>query len=158
MENKKEKKFSINEAKAKIEHYCAYQERCQKEVREKLYSFGLYSDEVEQVLMELVKTNFVNEERFAQAYAGGKFRQKKWGKAKIIRELKWRNISAYCIKKAMKEIDDEDYERSIRNLSEKYASKLSIKNPYLKQKKIMNHLISKGYTYDECHEIVKEMT
>jgi regulatory protein len=152
------KKYSITEAKSKIEHYCAYQERCQKEVRDKLYTYGLHSNEVEQVLMDLVKSNFINEERFAQAYAGGKFRQKKWGKAKIVRELKWRDISAYCIKKALKEIDEDDYYKSIRILSEKYASKLSIKNPYLKQKKTMNHLVSKGYTYDECHEIVKELT
>ena len=98
------------EAKAAILHYCKYQERCHSEVRNKLYELGFTTPEVEQQLTGLIETGVLNEERFAKAFAGGKFRMKQWGREKIKQQLKLRKISDYCIKKAMTEIPGEDYE------------------------------------------------
>src|SRR5687767_2477337 len=99
------KQIKITDAKiglAKAQKYCAYQERCQQEVRSKLYGWGLWKEAVEGIIAELINENFINEERFAIAFAGGKFRIKKWGKTKIKLELKKRDISDYCIKQALK--------------------------------------------------------
>src|ERR1041384_3800157 len=94
----------------KIKQYCAYQERCHSEVREKLYSFELYKKDVEQIISQLIEENYVNEERFAIQYAGGKFRMKQWGKVKIKHALKQKQVSEYAIKKALKEINEKDYQ------------------------------------------------
>ena len=106
---KKPKVYTQKQALIKAESYCAYQERCQQEVRDKLYSWGLHEVQVENVIAELIASNFINEERFAKAYAGGKFRIKKWGRVKISIELKRRKISTYCIKKGLAEIEEEEY-------------------------------------------------
>lgn len=111
------KKIRITDEKLalrKAESYCAYQERCQQEVRDKLYEWGLWKNAVENIIAKLIQDNFLNEERFAKAYAGGKFRIKKWGKVKIKLELKKRKISDYCIRQAMKEIDGPDYEKELK--------------------------------------------
>ena len=93
----------------KARGYCAYQERSQQEVRSKLYEWGLWKEVVEEVIVKLINDNFLNEERFALAYAGGKFRIKKWGKIKIQQGLKLKGVSEYCIKKAFASIDYDDY-------------------------------------------------
>src|ERR1700742_4248902 len=105
---KKRKVYTAHEALVKAEAWCAYQERCQQEVRDKLYSWGLHNAEVEPVIAELISKNFLNEERFAKAFAGGKFRIKKWGRVNIRLELKRRKLSEYCIKKGLAEIDEDD--------------------------------------------------
>ena len=86
------------DALKKIKHYCAYQERCHSEVKEKLYSFGLYKQQVENILSKLIEDNYLNEERFAIAFAGGKFRMKHWGRKKIEYELRQKQVSTFCIK------------------------------------------------------------
>jgi len=156
-EEKIQKKLTKQEAIPKIEYYCAYQERCHKEVTDKLYSYGLNTDEVGELLSRLVKSNFLNEERFAIAFAGGKFRQKYWGKTKIIRELKIRGISEYCIKKALKEIEDNDYEDSLKMLAEKYIRTHRLKNDFASKQKLLKHLMSKGYEYEQCQQIIQTM-
>lgn len=156
-EEKIQKKLTKQEAIPKIEYYCAYQERCHKEVTDKLYSYGLNTDEVGELLSRLVKSNFLNEERFAIAFAGGKFRQKNWGKTKIIRELKIRGISEYCIKKALKEIEDNDYEDSLIMLAEKYIRTHRLKNDFTSKQKLLKHLMSKGYEYEQCQQIIQTM-
>src|SRR6201996_8784258 len=93
--------LSLEQALQKARHYCGYQERCHSEVKEKLYSFGLHKKEVEEALSTLIEENYLNEERFAIQYAGGHFRLKQWGKVKIRYELKQRQVSDYCIKKAL---------------------------------------------------------
>ena len=95
----------------KLRHYCAYQERCHEEVRTKLLSLKVYGDGLEEIINQLISEDFLNEERFAKAYAGGKFRMKKWGRGKIIQGLKARKISDYCIKQGMSEIPEEDYQK-----------------------------------------------
>src|SRR5688500_741234 len=110
------KKIRITDQKQaliKARNYCAYQERCQQEVRDKLYEWGLWPEAVENIIVELITDNFLNEERFATTFAGGKFRIKKWGRVKIKLELKKRKISEYCIKQAMKEIDEKDYLKTL---------------------------------------------
>ncbi len=94
---------ALTKAKQKIAHYCAYQERCQQEVRSKLYQYGLYKNQVEETLAWLITEGYLNEERFAKTFAGGKFRVKKWGKLKIEQALKQKQLSSYCIRKGMAE-------------------------------------------------------
>ena len=131
-------------AKVKAGNYCAYQERTHQEIRDKLYKLGLYRDEVEEVLTELISENYVNEERFASTFASGKFRLKRWGRNKIIYELKHRNISPYCIDKALKEISDEEYEKVVVQLID---NKLNIVSgeEYIVKNKIARYLINKGF-------------
>ena len=141
-------KLTLQQAKPKIEYYCNYQERCQSEVKDKLYSFGLDTDDVNELLAYVVKSGLVNEERFAALFAGGKFRQKHWGREKIKRELRYRQISDYCIKKAMTEIDDEAYIKTLENLAEKYYFGLKDRLKYIKAGKTMQHLLVKGFEAD----------
>ncbi len=140
-------------AKIKAGGYCAYQERTQQNVRDKLYNLGLYSDEVEEVLSELITENFVNEERFAKSYARGKFTLKKWGKRKIVFELKKRNLSQYCIDQALKEISDEDYEKVITRI---VLNKLDnvVEIGIISKNKIANYLIRKGFEPDIVWTII----
>lgn len=131
-------------AKVKAGNYCAYQERTQQEVRDKLYNLGLYKDEVEEVLTQLITENFVNEERFAKAFANGKFRLKRWGRQKILFELKRRKISPYCIKKAILEIPEDEYEEVLQQLIEQKTRGYT-GNAYTIKNKIARYLINKGY-------------
>jgi len=111
--------YTLFSALEKVRAYCAYQERSQQEVRSKLYSYKLTEEEVEQGITVLIEEGFINEERFAMAYAGGKFRIKKWGKVKIKTGLKMHNISEYCISKALKSIKEDEYMKALARLLEK---------------------------------------
>jgi len=148
-----------NKAKLKIASYCAYQERCQQEVRNKLYSYELYKDEVEELIAWLIGENYVNEERFAITFAGGKFRIKKWGKFKITQALKQKAISDYCIKKAIQEIDLQDYLGTIQSLAIKKINEYSIRvsNEYQLKHKTAKHIISKGFEPDLVWEALKKI-
>lgn len=136
-----------NKAKLKIASYCAYQERCQQEVKSKLYGYGLYRDQVEELLAWLITENYVNEERFAKTFAGGKFRIKKWGKFKITQALKQKDISEFCIKEALKEMSDADYLQTIQQLVEKKLGELDATkfNNYQLKDKVSKYVISKGF-------------
>ena len=132
----------------KIKYYCAYQERCHAEVKEKLYAYGLHKADVELLLSQLVEENYLNEERFAIAFAGGRFRIKKWGRTKIKYELKQKQVSEYCIKKALRQIDESDYIGGLNKLvKEKYAS-LKNDHPITRKKKTIAYLQQKGYEYE----------
>ena len=137
-----------NEAIEKMKKYCAYQERCQSEVRQKLYGFGLNNDEIENALCSLIEQNFINEERFAKTFARGKFRQKKWGKVKIKQHLKQKQISDYCIKTALEEIDTEDYLATLDLVLSKKEELLNEENDFIKKQKIAKHAINKGFEND----------
>lgn len=125
--------------------FCSYQERCHKEVRTRLYDYGLASVDVEEIIMELIELNYLNEERFAKAYCRGKFKVKNWGREKIKRELKLRDISAYCINKGMEEINEQDYQLTLEKLAEKKLKSIKDTNPFVRKKKLADHLIRKGY-------------
>lgn len=148
-ESKKPKKiYDKKSAKVKIEQYCAYQERSQQEVRDKLYDMGLHQKEVEELISELITDNFLNEERFAITYARGKFRIKHWGRIKIKQQLKLKKVSDYCIKKALKEIDGDEYIDVLKKVMEKKAEKVNDKDPYIRKHKIAQYLNSRGFEQD----------
>lgn len=147
--------IGTEKALQKIGQFCAYQERNHKEVKEKLYSYGLYKDQVEELMSKLIQENFLNEERYAIAYAGGKFRAKDWGKNKIKYGLKQHQVSDYCIKKALKTIDDEEYVKTLQKL---YVAKektlKSEKNIFIKKRKIQQYLMQKGYEVSLINELL----
>ena len=146
---------SIPVALQKIKHYCGYQERCHAEVKEKLYSFGLWKKDVEALISQLIEENYLNEERFAQLFAGGKFRMKQWGRVKIKYELKQKHISEYCIKKGLKEIDENAYMKTLQKLADtKWKSLRSEKNIFAKKSKTMNYLLQKGYEASLANEAI----
>lgn len=152
-----QKKYLTKEqALQKLKHYCAYQERCHSEVKEKLYSLGVWKKEHDEIISNLIEENYLNEERFAIAYAGGKWRVKQWGRVKIKYELKQKQVSEYCIKKAMKQIDDEEYEKVLNKLAkEKYAS-LKSEQYLVRKKKTMDYLIAKGFEMDLIRKAVEK--
>ncbi len=137
----------------KMRRFCAYQERCHEEVRSKLLSLKIYGEALEEVMQALIEEDFLNEERFAIAYAGGKFRVKKWGRQKILRELKLRKISDYCIKKAMAEIPEDDYTATLRSQLA-YAMKKYTGDPFVVRSKAAQYLITKGYEHEKVWEMI----
>jgi len=141
-------------AKIKAGNYCAYQERTQQEVRDKLYSLGLHMDEVEEVLTELIIEKFVDEERYAKAYASGKFRLNKWGRIKISYALKQKKLSEYCINQALKEIDQIEYEDQVLRLIEK-KSELIDTDDYMAKNKIVKYLGGRGYEIELVWKILE---
>ena len=152
------KNIGTEKAFQKAKYYCAYQERSHAEVKKKLYGFGLYKNEVEILLSQLIEENYLNEERFAIAFAGGKFRIKQWGKTKIKYELKMRQISDYNIKKALSQIEEEDYLKTLQKLAaEKLATLKTEKNIFTKKSKLQNYLVGKGYEFNLIGEIVREL-
>lgn len=152
----KQKTYTVLQARAKIQDWCAYQERCQQEVRDKLYGYGLRSADVENIIADLIADNFLNEERFARAYAGGKFRIKKWGRIKIKAGLKARRISDYCIHKGMEEISDRDYLKTLRQLMEGKDRLLNEKNKIRRKYKLLRFAASRGYEQELIMEILNE--
>ncbi len=137
--------YTIDEAKAKAEAYCAYQERCYKEVREKLRQMKMIPEAQDIILQHLSKLNYLDETRFAQSFVRGKFRIKKWGRVRITRELKMRELSAYNIKKGLQEISDADYMAAFYTLSQKRFDQLTETNKYKKRKKLADYLLYRGW-------------
>lgn len=139
------KQLTKEQALQKLKHYCAYQERCHSEVKDKLYSLGVWKKDHDEIIAALIEENYLNEERFAMAFAGGKWRIKQWGRVKIKYELRQKQVSDYCIKKALKQIDEEEYLRVLKELaSDKYAA-LKKEQYLVRKKKTMNYLINKGF-------------
>jgi regulatory protein len=139
------KHYSPSEAFQAIARYCAYQERSHQEVRDKLYSYGLHRGDVDELLSRLITEGFLNEERFAKAFAGGKFRMMKWGRNKIKHELEMRRISPRCISKAMKEIDESDYRKAMKDLLKKKLASGAALTPFQRRDKAARFVIGKGY-------------
>ena len=141
--------FTPDQALPKAKYYCAYQERCHSEVKEKLYGFGLNKKEVDELLSQLIEENYLSEERFAIHFAGGKFRMKHWGRVKIKYELRKKQVSDYCIKKALTSLDDDEYIRILQKLfDEKLRTLKSEKNIFIKKRKLQDHLLQKGFETD----------
>jgi len=146
MNNQKRKTILTEQvAIEKARKYCAFQERCQQEVRNKLYEWGLYSQLVEGIIAHLIAEGFINEERFANIFAGGKFRIKKWGKQKIMIELQKRKISDYSINKAIEAIENDDYEKTLEKTILKKAKELKEKDNFILKNKLAKYTISKGF-------------
>lgn len=141
----------------KLRHYCAYQERCHSEVREKCYELGLRGEEMEEAIAHLVEENFLNEERFARAYAGGKFRMQQWGRKKISMVLKQKQVSPYCIKKGLEEIDETDYRNTLLALAEKKYQQLHGEQYLKRQYKTMQFLLQRGFEQELAREAIEQI-
>ncbi|MDB0600468.1 regulatory protein RecX [Tenacibaculum maritimum] len=139
--------FSVNEIKRKMESFCVYQDRCHKEVEKKIAEYNLIPEARASILIDLIQDGFLNEERFAKSFARGKFRIKKWGKQRITRELKLRDVSSYNIRIALKEIDENDYMATLYELIAKRNNSISETNLYKRKKKIMDYMVYRGYEY-----------
>ena len=153
----KSKKFiSGTEAYSKITKWCAYQERAQQEVRDKLYDFGLHKEEVEQLLTRIISEGFVNEERFAISFANGKLNQLGWGRVKIKYALKAKKVSDYCIKKAINSLDENKYIQILEDAFHKRNKMEKEKHPLKRKYKLMSYLASRGFEQDLIATIIKE--
>jgi regulatory protein len=151
------KSFTVDEIKRKIEQFCVYQDRCHKEVEQKMRDYELIPEAREMILLSLMQDNFLNEERFAKSFARGKFRIKSWGKQRIIRELKFRDISTYNIKTALKEIDENEYLETIYRVTEKRSNSISETNSYKKKQKLIAFLMRKGFENELIFKTVNEV-
>ncbi len=149
--------YSTTEAIQKIEHYCAYQERCHEEVEQKLRSMKMDSDEIDQIIAHLINDNFLNEERFACSFARGKHRIKHWGKMRITNELKFRGINQTLITIALKEISPEEYYETFDQLANKHWESIREPNALKKRKKFCDYLLRRGFESNLVYEKMKEL-
>ncbi len=151
------KNLTPQEAKDKIRRYCAYQERSHQEVRNKLYAYGLHRNEVDQIMTVLITDGFLNEERFAKAFAGGKFRMKKWGRIKIAHSLETKGVSNNCVRIGLKEIDETDYLQVLKELLKEKLSSLEAENIYVLRDRVSKYAIQKGYESELVWKEVRTM-
>jgi regulatory protein len=152
-----QQRLTPKQALPKLKQYCAYQERCHSEVKEKLAGYGVYGRDADEIISTLVEENYLNEERFAIHFAGGRFRMKQWGKVKIKVELKQKQVSDYCIKKALAAIDADDYLHTLHQLYDKKIATLrSEKNIFIKKKKLQTYLLQKGYESSLVNEWINK--
>jgi regulatory protein len=149
--------FSIKDAIKKIEHYCAYQERCHEEVASKLRSMKMDADESDQIIAHLIKENFLNEERFACSFARGKHRIKHWGTIRITNELKFRKINQRLIATALKEISPEEYLETFQTLADRQWDAICERDKLKKRKKFCDFLLRKGFESDIIYEKAKQL-
>ena len=157
MKNKK-LTYTVEEAKKRLERYCSYQDRCHKEVEQKLFEMNMIPEACELILLHLMAKDFLNEERFARSFARGKFNIKSWGKNRIILELKKRKISKYNIDTALKEIDEDAYHDKVKFLAVKKYELLSEPNTFKKRQKLIDFLLRKGFENYLVYDVVREIT
>lgn len=154
-----QQKLTPHQALPKLKQYCAYQERCHSEVKEKLANYGVFGTDADAIAATLVAENYLNEERFAIQFAGGRFRLKQWGRNKIQYELRQKQVSAYCIKKALASIDPDAYHVTLQQLYEqKWASLRGEKNVFTKKRKTQAYLMQKGYETSLINELLNSKT
>jgi regulatory protein len=152
------KSYTVAEATQKLESYCAYQERCHEEVLQKLKSLNMIPQAIDAIIGHLLEHNFLNEERYSRAFARGKFRIKKWGRRRIVQELKLRGISRYNIEAALKEIDADEYLQTFNNLAE-HLWEISHETVVLKKKKkVLDMLLRKGYESNLIFDKLQELS
>ena len=149
--------YTFEEIKHKLEYYCSYQDRCHKEVEQKLNSFTLITALKEKVIVHLIENNFINEERFAKSFVRGKHNYKGWGKNRIVNELKFRNISSRIIETALKEIPEATYLENFHQLAEKHWNNITERKGSKKNKKFVDFLLRKGYETSLIYEKLKEL-
>lgn len=145
-------------ALVKMQSWCAYQERSQHDARQKLYELGLWQEAVENIIVQLIQDNFLNEERFAIQFAKGKFNIKKWGRIKIKQELKQKRISEYCLKKALQQIDGDEYYNTLKKIINQKKKLTKEKHPLKLKQKLYSYAISKGYESDLIMDALKEIS
>ena len=153
----KKNSFTLEEAQKRLEHYCAYQERCHYEVEQKLRELNMISSAQEIIITKLLGENYLNETRFSQSFARGKFRIKKWGKVRINRELKARRISDYNIKKGLREISDEDYNETFYTLFEKRKASVDHYPLYERKRKILDYMVYRGWEKEKIYASLNDI-
>jgi len=151
------RKFPLQESFDRIKRWCDQQERTHSETRKKLNSWGIYGDEAESILAELISLNYLNEERFARAYARGKSRIKSWGWIKIKAELKAKGVSDYSLNAAFQEIDRDEYLQQLFSLARKKNGLIRETKPFEKKQKLLKFLVAKGYSYDDANMALQEV-
>ncbi|MFK7782012.1 regulatory protein RecX [Psychroserpens sp.] len=153
-----QKTYSVDEARKRLERYCAYQERCHKEVNQKLYEMRMIPEAKDEIIVHLLQHNFLNEERFAKAFVRGKFRIKKWGKQRLTLELKRKDINKTIINIALKEINIDDYYNTFNDLAQKKLETIKESNYQKKRKKLADYLLYRGWetqlVYDKIRELI----
>ncbi|AUC13660.1 recombinase RecX [Tenacibaculum sp. SZ-18] len=154
--NKKEV-YTVEEIKRKMERYCVYQDRCHKEVENKLREYKLIQVAKEAILLHLLEHDFLNEQRFSKSFARGKYRIKKWGRLRISRELKIRNISDYNIKTALKEIDNELYMSNLFHLTKNKNELIKDQNIYERRRKLYTYLNYRGYELNLINQVINQV-
>ncbi len=157
--NKLQKKYLTKEqAHQKAKQYCAYQERSHYEVEQKLYELGIRKADQGEIISSLIEEDYLNEERFALQFAGGKFRMNEWGKKKIMYALKEKRVSEFSIKKALKSIDEEAYHKTLRELIEKKYELLIDEQHLIRKRKTIDFMVQKGFEFDLINNALKEIT
>ncbi|WP_298222495.1 regulatory protein RecX [Flavobacterium sp.] len=141
----------------KMEHFCAYQERCHQEVIQKMRNMAMDSGNIDEIVVHLIQNNFLNEERFACSFARGKHRIKHWGNVRIVNELKVRNISQTNISIALKEIKSDEYFATFDALGERHWLSINEKNQLKKRKKFCDFMLRKGFESQLVYEKVKQL-
>ncbi|WP_347923491.1 RecX family transcriptional regulator [Pontimicrobium sp. SW4] len=151
--------YTIDEAKKKLEYYCAYQERCHKEVAQKLKEMYMIPEAIDVIIVHLLQHNFLNEERYTKVFVSGKLKIKKWGKRRLVIELKKKDISITNINQALAEIDEKEYIQIFNDLAEKRYNSINEKDKYKKKKKLTDYLLYRGWesflVYDKVNELIK---
>ncbi len=150
------KLLTKEQALQKLKHYCAYQERCHSEVKQKLYSLAVWKKDHDEIISTLIEEDYLNEERFAKAFAGGKFRMKQWGRKKIESELRQRSVSSYSIKKALQQIDEKEYMQTLKKIASKKYTSLKHEQYLVRKKKTMDYLLAKGYEWELVKEVLEK--
>jgi regulatory protein len=156
LEKKKKAPLLFAEALVKARRWCALQERSHKEVKEKLFSWEVYYSDIQSIITELIQEGFISEERFAKAYAGGKFRMKQWGKNKIAQQLQRKGVSEKNIETGLKEIEEKDYRKTLQKLIQKKLPSLKLKTPFEQKGKLAQYLMTKGYEAELVWSILNE--
>lgn len=151
------KRITKEEAIQKIKHYCNYQERSHYEVKEKLFSYGLYKSVVDEILVLLIQEDYLNEERFAKKYVSGKFKMNDWGRIKIEQGLKQRQVSTYNIRTALKQINEEDYQNLLKKLALTKWKQLKGEQYLRREAKTQNYLLQKGFEPTNVYSVMKEI-
>ncbi len=152
------KYLTKEQALQKLRHYCAYQERSHYEVQQKLFELGIRKPEQDEIISSLIEDDYLNEERFAIQFAGGKFRMNDWGRKKIRFALKEKRVSDYNINKALHSIDEEEYEKTVQSLAEKKYAALK-DEPYLeRKKKTTAYQLQKGYELEIINKAISYLS
>ena len=149
--------YTLKEATKKLEGYCAYQERCHKDVVTKLKHIRMIPEAIDQIVVHLIQENYLNEERFSKSFARGKFRIKKWGRNRIVNELKFRAISKYNIKTALAEIDENEYLETLNVLAKKRMDTIKETNIQKRKRKLADYLLYRGWESHLVYGKVKEL-
>lgn len=153
------KTYTVDEALSKLQGYCAYQERCHKEVHQKLKTMNMIPIAIDEIIVKLIKQNYLNESRFAKTYVQGKLRIKKWGRHRLKRELKQRDISSAVIRLTFNDIDENEYINIFNALAEKKAANLTGTSLMKRKKKLADYLLYRGWeshlVYDKVNALIR---